>query len=167
MRTHSAGVTSVLSLAFLASGGALADTIQTRAIDVAKSTAQLGVQHVFVERVTGTVPIANGSVRLAAHSPIPVSATAVLDATMITRGDRDQTSALRNSDFFDTKRFPKWTFTSTAVTPHGSTAFGLDGMLTIHGVTQPEHLNVTVRGDADNPVYQATGTLIGMRSAWR
>ncbi len=57
----------------------------------------------------------------------------------------------------DTKRFPTWTFTSTAVTPHGSTAFGLDGMLTMHGVTQPEHLNVTVRADADNPIYQATG----------
>lgn len=157
MHTLIASVAWALSLAVLTAGAVSADTAQTRAVDVAKSSAMFGVQHVFVERVTGTVPIVSGSVTLAAPSSIPINVKAVVDATKITTGDPDQTSALRNQDFFDTKRFPTWTFTSTAVTPHGSTAFGLDGMLTIHGVRQPEHLDVTVSGDAEHPIYHATG----------
>lgn len=156
MRTLIA-LAGTLSLTILVSEMVLADATQTRTIDVAKSSAMFGVQHVFVERVTGTVPIISGSVTPAAPSSIPISVKAVLDATKIATGDRDQTSVLRGADFFDTKRFPTWTFTSTTVTPHGSTAFGLDGMLTIHGVAQPEHLDVTVSGDAEHPIYHATG----------
>jgi polyisoprenoid-binding protein YceI len=126
-----------------------------RAIDVSKSTAKFSVQHVFVERVTGTVPIQSGFVLLPPNSPIPVSASAVLDATHINTGDRDQTNALRSPDFFDTQRFPTWTFTSTKVTPEGNSAFAMDGLLTIHGVTQPEHLEVTIRAQGANPEYMA------------
>ena len=38
-----------------------------------------------------------------------------------------------------------------------ATAFGVDGTLTIHGVTAPEHLDVTIRGDAAHRVYHAVG----------
>ena len=38
-----------------------------------------------------------------------------------------------------------------------ATSFGVDGTLTIHGVTAPEHLDVTVRGDAAHRVYHALG----------
>lgn len=131
----------------------------TRAIDLVKSKAQFSVQHVFVERVTGTIPIVGGSIVLEPDSPIPISATAVLDASKAQSGDRDRDDSLRSPDFFDVKKFPTWTFTSTKVTPAGPAAFGLDGTLTVHGVTQPEHLEVTVRGDAAHPVYHAVGKI--------
>jgi len=35
--------------------------------------------------------------------------------------------------------------------------FGVDGMLTVHGVAAPEHLDVTVRGDAAHRTYHAVG----------
>jgi polyisoprenoid-binding protein YceI len=35
----------------------------------------------------------------------------------------------------------------------------MDGTLTVHGVSQPEHLDVTVRGDASHPFYHATGQI--------
>ncbi|MGH7727298.1 MAG: YceI family protein [Vulcanimicrobiaceae bacterium] len=130
---------------------------ETRAIDAAHSSAQFGVQHIFVERVTGAVPIQSGTVVLEGGSAIPRSVSAVLDASRITTGDPDQTAALRGPDFFDAARFPTWTFVGTAIVPRGANAFGLDGMLTMHGVTQPEHLDVTVAGDAEHPVYTAVG----------
>jgi polyisoprenoid-binding protein YceI len=132
-----------------------ADSTITRAIDVTRSTAQFSVQHVFVDRVTGTVPIQSGVVVLPTNSLVPLSANAVLDATHINTGDRDQTSALRGSDFFDTQHFPTWTFTSTKVTAEGDSAFAMDGLLTIHGVTQPEHLEVAIRAQGTNPEYRA------------
>jgi polyisoprenoid-binding protein YceI len=33
----------------------------------------------------------------------------------------------------------------------------MDGVLTMHGVSQPEHLEVTVGGDAAHPSYHAVG----------
>ncbi|MFY9780028.1 MAG: YceI family protein [Candidatus Baltobacteraceae bacterium] len=128
-----------------------------RAIDPAKSTVGFSISLLFVQHVTGTVPILSGKLTLDEDSPIPLSASAVLDATKLTTGDRDQTNALHSGDFFDVARFPTWTFRSTQVTPHGPAAFGMDGVLTIHGVSQPEHLDVTVGGDAAHPSYHAVG----------
>ncbi len=152
----------VLTFAFLAAALAhgtlaLGESTEQRSIDPAKSTAQFSIQHIFVERVTGTVPILRGSVNVPAGSSIPVSATAVLDANRINTGDRDRDSSLESPDYFDTQKFPTWTFTSTKILPSGPAAFGMDGMLTVHGITQPEHLDVTVRGDPSRPLYHATG----------
>jgi polyisoprenoid-binding protein YceI len=40
--------------------------------------------------------------------------------------------------------------------PQSAHAFEMDGNLTVHGVTRPERLNVTVGGTGANPVYHAT-----------
>jgi polyisoprenoid-binding protein YceI len=127
----------------------------THAIDAAKSKAAFSVPHVFVERVTGTVPIDGGTVVLAPDSAIPLSLTAELDPAKISSGDHDRDAALVSSDFFDVKADPTWTFTSTKITSVSATAFGVDGTLTIHGVTVPEHLDVTIRGDAAHRIYHA------------
>jgi polyisoprenoid-binding protein YceI len=124
-------------------------------IDPDKSKAAFSVQHIFVERVAGTLPIISGAVMRVPSSVIPESAAAVLDATKLTTDDADRDASLQSSDFFDTKKYPTWTFASTKITPQGASAFGMDGTLTIHGVSQPEHLNVVVHGDAAHPVYHA------------
>jgi polyisoprenoid-binding protein YceI len=127
----------------------------SRAIDAAKSSAQFSVAHIWVERVTGTVPILSGGVSLEPGSLIPVSATAVLDATHILTGEPDRDRSLESPDFFDAGEFPQWTFTSTRIVPKGPDSFEMDGDLTIHGVTQPERLDVTVAGDPARPEYRA------------
>ena len=138
---------------------AYADPAPQRAIDSDKSKSQFSVTHIWVEHVSGTIPIKSGSVTLAEGSTIPTSATAMLDATKVETGEPDRDTALRSSDFFDVEKFPVWTFTSTNITPHGSNAFTMDGNLTIHGVTQPEHLSVTIGGDAAHPTYHAIGKI--------
>jgi polyisoprenoid-binding protein YceI len=126
-----------------------------RAIDAAKSSAQFSVAHIWVERVAGTVPILSGAVSLEPGSVIPTSATAVLDATHIATGEPDRDRSLESPDFFDTAKFPQWTFTSTRIAPKGPASFEMDGDLTLHGVTQPERLDVTVIGDPAHPEYRA------------
>ncbi len=125
------------------------------AIDPARSTAHFSVQHIFVERVTGTVPIVSGAIDLPAGSPIPIKVTAVLDPTKIETGDHDRNGVLQTPDWFDTAVYPTWTFTSTSIAPapHG---FTMDGLLTIRGVSQPEHLTVIASGDPAHPRYRAT-----------
>lgn len=130
-----------------------------REIDAASSTAEFSISHIWVENVTGRVPILRGAVVLAAGSTIPASVTAELDATRIATGEPDRDAALRSPDFFDTRRFPTWTFRSTRIVPQGAGAFEMFGDLTLHGVTQPERVDVTVSGDAANPIYRASAQI--------
>lgn len=148
-----------LVLAMTACGIALAESSGERAIDANKSKAQFSVKHIWVERVIGTVPILSGSVTLAPGSVIPTGVTAVLDATRIATDEPDRDKALESPDFFDAKKFPMWTFVSTKIAPKGSNAFEMDGNLTVHGVAQLEHLDVTVSGDVAHPVYRATSEI--------
>jgi polyisoprenoid-binding protein YceI len=148
---------------------ARAQAPNTNAIDPAKSTARFSIEHIFVERVTGTVPIVSGTVEVSAHSVIPRSVSAILDATRIQSGDPDRDRSLESPDYFDTAKFPTWTFTSTKIVPADATGFGMDGILTMHGVPQAEHLDVTVSGSAAHPAYHAVGHIdrhaFGMKGA--
>jgi polyisoprenoid-binding protein YceI len=137
----------------------LAESPGPRAIDVAKSTARFSVTHIWVQRVTGSVPIVEGSVVLPAESAIPTSVAATLDATRIDTGDPDRDRSLESPDFFDAKSFPRWTFISTKIVADGENAFEMDGNLTLHGVTQPERLHVTVSGTPEHPEYRANGRI--------
>jgi polyisoprenoid-binding protein YceI len=117
-----------------------ADSAQQREIDSTKKGPAVQHRDIFVDRVTGTVPIINGSVTTAPGSSIPISVTAGLDATPISSGDRDRDSSLESPDYFETKSFRTWTFASAKIVPSGTNACAMDEMLSIHGVTQPEHL---------------------------
>jgi polyisoprenoid-binding protein YceI len=130
-----------------------------RTIDANKSTAQFSISHIWVERVTGRVPILSGSVTLDPGALIPTRVSAVLDATRLATGEPDRDRSLESPDFFDAKKFPTWTFVSTRIAPNSSHSFELDGDLTIHGVTRPERLTVTARGDAADPIYHATAQI--------
>jgi len=140
-----------------------------RAIDTAASKVGFSIPHVFVERVTGTVPIASGTADFSNDSPIPSSVSVTLDATKVSTGDPDQTGCIQSPDYFDVKKFPTWTFVSTKITPHGAASFGIDGTLTMHGVAQPEHFDVTVENTGGRHVYHAVGQidrhLFGMKGA--
>jgi polyisoprenoid-binding protein YceI len=149
---------SAIALLLLASTLAAASA-PTREIDAARSHAAFGVSHIWVERVTGTVPILSGSVTLPAGAMIPTAATAVLDATRIETGEPDRDRSLESPDFFDAAKFPHWTFASTSVTARSGNAFEMDGVLTIHGVEQPAKLDVTANGTPAQPAYHATAQI--------
>ena len=146
------GRIALLALGFTLLG---ADSTVHRAIDPAASKAQFSVTHVFVEHVTGSVAVQSGSVDLNGSSMIPVAASAVLDAASVDTGDHDRDGDLRSSDFFDVAKYPTWTFTSTKIVARSATAFSMEGLLTVHGVAQPERLDVTVSGTPAAPHYHA------------
>jgi len=132
---------------------------QPRAIDLAQSRAQFSVSHIWVEHVTGTIPIVDGSVTLAPGSLVPTGATASFDPAKVSTGEPDRDRSLASPDFFDAQKYPRWTFASTSVVSKGSDAFEMDGDLTIHGVTRPVRLNASVLGTPAHPEYRATGQI--------
>jgi polyisoprenoid-binding protein YceI len=139
---------------------AVADATAMRQIDPAGSKVVFSVPHVFVERVTGTVPIVSGNVVLPQNSLVPTNVTAVLDPTKMKTGENDRDGVLQTSDWFDTAKYPTWTFASTKVSPGANgSAFAIDGILTIHGISRLEHLTVTVAGTPTHPMYRAVGQI--------
>lgn len=53
---------------------------------------------------------------------------------------------LRTADFFDVEKYPDATFSSTAVQALGANRLRVTGDLSMHGVTRPVEMTVTVNG---------------------
>lgn len=73
---------------------------------------------------------------------------------------------LRSADFFDAEKYPTITFNSTKVEAAGDNKLRVLGDLTVHGVTKPAVLDVTINKLADHPMakraaagFAATTTL--------
>ena len=58
---------------------------------------------------------------------------------------------LRSSDFFDAEQFPTITFTSTSTQAAGDNKLRVAGDLTVHGVTRPVVLDVTLNKAGEHP----------------
>lgn len=128
------------------------------AIDPVHSTATFSVKHIFVSHVMGTIPIASGVIRFCHGNDVPTDMYATLDAAGVKTDKPDRDAALRGPEFFDTARYPRWTFASTRVAPVPG-GFSVWGLLTIHGVTQPEFLSVVTIGSKTKPHYRATAQI--------
>jgi polyisoprenoid-binding protein YceI len=59
---------------------------------------------------------------------------------------------LKSPDFFDAAKFPNITFKSTKVEPAGSGLLEVHGELTVHGVTKPVVLEVTINKVGTHPM---------------
>ena len=74
---------------------------------------------------------------------------------------------LKSPDFFDADKFPTATFKSTKVEQTSPTTAKVTGDLTIHGVTKPVTLNVTLNKEDIHPMmkkddagFTATGSIL-------
>jgi polyisoprenoid-binding protein YceI len=167
-RTTAAGMVLAALIAGRCGGVNAADEA-IRTIDPQRSSAHFSIQHIFVARVQGTVPVRGGSVAFATPGVLPTRVSAELDAGRLHTDEPDRDAALCGPDYFDVQHFPTWTFVSTRIVATGPLSFEMEGLLTLHGVAQPEHLTVRIDPDAANPVYHATATIdrhaFGMRGA--
>lgn len=66
----------------------------------------------------------------------------VIDAASISTGLPALEEHLRGKDFFDVARFPSLNFSSSKLAFAQNRLTGVDGELTLHGITRPVHLAV-------------------------
>ncbi len=65
-----------------------------------------------------------------------------VNTASISTGLAELEEHLRGKDFFDSGQFPAMTFKSDKLSFHGEKLVGADGILTLHGISKPVHLNV-------------------------
>ncbi|AMW22053.1 hypothetical protein B5566_17300 [Mycobacterium sp. MHSD3] len=115
----------------------------TWTIDSVHSDITFSVRHLGVSKVRGSFTDFSGDITVAEDGTPSVSAT-INVASVDTRNDQ-RDGHLRSADFFDTDNHPTATYRSTSVRADGDD-YIVDGELTLHGVTQPVSLNLSLEG---------------------
>ncbi len=99
-------------------------------------------------------------------SPAKSTLEATINLNGLVTNDAKLDENLKSADYFDVAKFPVATFKSTKISMTAAAKGQITGDLTLHGVTKPVRLDVTLHGAGTNPVTQdyilgfdATGTL--------
>jgi polyisoprenoid-binding protein YceI len=157
-RTPIAVVFSLLLLPSFA-----AAQVQKFAIDPAHSVMGFKIRH-LVSKVTGRFDQFEGEIQIDPKAPQTMVLAGKIMATSIDTNQPDRDKHLRSPDFFDVEKFPDITFKSTKVEKSGD-AYQVTGDLTMHGVTKPIVLQVSVLGFGPGPRggltagFEATGKI--------
>jgi polyisoprenoid-binding protein YceI len=146
---HSFLRTLVIGLAlFSGAGAALAQTPSGDArytLDAAHSSIQFSIGHFFVSSTEGAFTTFDGALTFPPGAPERGSVTIHVSPGSIDTAIAARDDHLRTADFFEIARFPLATFKSTGLALTGGTNGKLTGLLTLHGVTQPVSLDVTLQ----------------------
>jgi polyisoprenoid-binding protein YceI len=120
-------------------------------IDPSHSQAQFSVRHLMVSNVRGEFGKLAGSATLDESDITRSRVEATIDATTINTREPKRDAHLKSPDFFDVAKFPTLTFKSTSIKQSGKDHLAVTGDLTIHGVTRPITLDVTITPELKSP----------------
>ncbi|CAM3349993.1 YceI family protein [Asticcacaulis taihuensis] len=150
--------------ALVASASAFA--ADTYKLDAGHTSVTFQYTHFGFSHPTGKFMNAVGSVTLDDATPANSSVEVSFDINGINTGVAALDTHLKSADFFDAAKFPTATFKSTKVVQTSATTADVTGDLTIHGVTKPVTLKVTLNKKDVHPMmkkvdagFTATGTI--------
>jgi polyisoprenoid-binding protein YceI len=137
------------------------NSIEKYTIDSSHSKVSFKVAHLVISSVTGEFKKFNGtfSFNPGDFSQTQLEASAETASIDTSTSDRDE--HLKQSEYFDVKKFPFMTFKSTSVKKTGEKSFDLNGNITIKGITKSTTFKITYLGQvkSDDKIIQVfTGT---------
>ncbi|MBG78348.1 MAG: polyisoprenoid-binding protein [Alphaproteobacteria bacterium] len=111
-------------------------------------------EHFGFSKPSGRFGLTSGELILDEDAPENSSVEVVIDTTDLVTGIEKFDAHLKSSDFLDVENFPTATFKSTAVEVTGETTAKVTGDLTLHGVTKPVTLDMTLNKIGINPISE-------------
>lgn len=121
-------------------------------IDPTHTQVQFTYNHLGFSNITGRFDEVKGDFLFDAADPTKSSVSITIPVASISTGVDKLDEHLLKADFFDAAQFPTATFKSTGVTAAGEGKLAVAGDLTIHGVTRPVVLDVTINGIGEHPM---------------
>jgi polyisoprenoid-binding protein YceI len=118
-------------------------------IDQIHSDVSFSVRHMMVSKVKGRIAQFSGTI-VTGETFEASTVNATLDASTIDTNNEQRDGHIKSADFFETEKYPEWTFASTGIEADGSD-YTLKGDLTIKGVTKPVSLSLEVGGFGPDP----------------
>ncbi|MVM33525.1 polyisoprenoid-binding protein [Spirosoma sp. HMF4905] len=142
---------------------------QTWAVDKAHSGVGFTVTHNLLSEVDGKFKTFDASITSAKADLSDAVFTFSADVNSISTDNERRDNHLKSPDFFDAAKFPTLTFKSTSFKKTEGKQYSLTGDLTMHGVTKPVTLAVTMNGpitakgmggkEQEKAGFKVTGTL--------
>lgn len=121
-------------------------------IDPTHTQVQFTYNHMGFSNITGRFDEVGGEFLFDAADPAKSSVSITIPVSSISTGVDKLDEHLLKADFFDAAQFPTATFKSTDIVAAGAGKWAVAGDLTIHGVTRPVVLDVTLNGMGEHPM---------------
>jgi len=156
---------SFLLIALLVAGVAQATTTRYD-LDAKHTQVRFGWTHFGFSHQVGRFDQFDAQFQFDPADPTKSTLSVTIPIASIDTGVPALDEHLRSADFFDATKFPTATFKSTKVEAVGPKALKVSGDLTLHGVTKPVVLDVTINQIGPYPMggrpsagFDATATL--------
>lgn len=164
-------------LVLLAWAGAAQAALETYRLDPVHTRVAFQVSHAGFSRPIASFSQVQGELAFDEADWRTATLEARIPIATLDLGDADWQKRILDRTFFDATEFPQARFVSTRVEPTDATHARVTGDLTLHGVTRPVTLEVTLNALRRHPLtfkrtagFSATGTLrrsdFGM-DAWK
>ncbi|TDB67935.1 YceI family protein [Arundinibacter roseus] len=155
---------TLLSLALLA--GSFGAFAQTWKMDKSHSKLGFTVTHLMISEVDGNFKNFDVVLTSAKEDFSDASLVLTADIASIDTDNERRDTHLKSADFFDAATHPTMTFKSKSVKKVADKKYSLAGDLTMHGVTKPVTMDMTLMGTRENPrtkkpmaAFKVTGTI--------
>jgi polyisoprenoid-binding protein YceI len=138
----------------------------TYTLDGAHTQVAFSIDRFGFNHVLGRFDTIAGSVNIDQANPERSSVNATIQTTSVSSGNATRDEHLRAERWLNVAQFPTMEYRSTSVRRTGENTAEVTGNLTMHGVTAPVTLNVTLNkiGPSGNGTpsagFTATGTLL-------
>jgi len=124
-------------------------------IDPTHTQVQFTYSHFGFSNITGRFDTVESEFLFDVEDPTRSSVSITIPMDSISTGVEKLDAHLLRDDFFDAAQFPTATFKSTGVTAAGEGQLKVAGDLTIHGITRPVVLDVTINKVGEHPMTKA------------
>ena len=136
------------------------------AVDPGHTQVGWRVSHMGFSNYAGGFSDVAGTLDLQPKNPAAAKLSIRIPVSSVMTTSDKLTGELKGDQWLDAGKYPEMTFVSTKVTPEGKDKAKVSGSLTLHGVTKPVTLDVTLVGAGTNPLskkftvgFEAAGTL--------
>ncbi|GEP11329.1 YceI family protein [Methylobacterium gnaphalii] len=136
------------------------------AVDAGHTQVGWRVSHMGFSNYAGSFSEVSGTLELQPKDPAAAKLSVKIPVASVATTSEKLTGELKGDKWLDAAKYPDMTFVSTKVVPVGQDKAKVTGDLTLHGVTKPVTLDVTLVGAGTNPLskkvnvgFEATGTL--------
>jgi polyisoprenoid-binding protein YceI len=118
----------------------------------------------YIKPLTGTLALDANGIIAGGYFELDMNTITITDKKD-TSSDNGLVSHLKDSDFFDVKKYPRGTFQLTkAIKVSGDSSYYITGQLTLRAITQEIHFPATIVKNGEDIV--ATASLIIDRTKW-
>ncbi len=121
-------------------------------IDPTHTQVEFTYSHLGFSNITGRFDQVTGDFNFDPADPTKSTVSISIPVSSLSTGVGKLDEHLQAADFFDAAQFPTATFASTGVTAAGENKLSVAGDLTIHGVTRPVVLDVTINKIGEHPM---------------